>query len=63
MSFLALQKILQLLPERIQSRWQFHSIGNSTAHFSEHLTVTSDHQGKIRNQAEPVLGEGGRSHT
>uniref|UniRef100_A0A3P8R490 Rap-GAP domain-containing protein n=1 Tax=Astatotilapia calliptera TaxID=8154 RepID=A0A3P8R490_ASTCA len=23
------EKILQLLPERIQSRWQFHSIGNS----------------------------------
>ncbi|KAK1893811.1 Ral GTPase-activating protein subunit alpha-1 [Dissostichus eleginoides] len=28
------EKILQLLPERIQSRWQFHSIGNS--HTSTH---------------------------
>lgn len=28
-SFFFLQKILQLLPERIQSRWQFHSIGSS----------------------------------
>uniref|UniRef100_A0A3P9MF11 Ral GTPase activating protein, alpha subunit 1 (catalytic) n=1 Tax=Oryzias latipes TaxID=8090 RepID=A0A3P9MF11_ORYLA len=25
------EKILQLLPERIQSRWQFHSIGNLTS--------------------------------
>uniref|UniRef100_A0AAQ5Z7V4 Rap-GAP domain-containing protein n=1 Tax=Amphiprion ocellaris TaxID=80972 RepID=A0AAQ5Z7V4_AMPOC len=27
------EKILQLLPERIQSRWQFHSIGKSTFNF------------------------------
>lgn len=27
------QKILQLLPERIQSRWQYHSIGNSQKNY------------------------------
>lgn len=50
------QKILQLLPERIQSRWQYHSIGTKKLkRFLQTVYQRSD------NLSRSVVGSGGTS--